>query len=43
MYEQLQGSGRINGIEHMLQIYASFSENTTSQILTITDLKPAEN
>jgi hypothetical protein len=41
-YDKSQGDGRIYGIQHMLQIHSSFSENTISPILTITDLKPAE-
>ena len=41
--DKLQGDGRINGIQYMLQIHSSFCENTTFPVLTITDLKPAEN
>jgi hypothetical protein len=41
--DKLQRNERINGIQHVLQIHSSFSENTTSPVLTITDLKLAEN
>jgi len=41
--DKLHEDGRINEIQHMLQIHSSFSENTTSPILTITDLKLDEN